>query len=61
MAWDGKLGNTSFSKEGIEFLQSVTVEEAIKALSHDDCSANRIVNAWKKANPTKSAKVSKKK
>jgi hypothetical protein len=58
MNWDGSLGNTSFN---VDYLQSVTVEEAIATLSSEHVSQNRVVNAWKKANPTKSAKVSKKK
>lgn len=58
MNWDGRLGNTSFN---VDYLQSVTVEEAIAALTTEHVSANRVVNAWKKANPTKSAKISKKK
>lgn len=56
LEWDGKLGNTSFSKDAIEKLQSVTVEEAIEIFANDAINANRVVNAWKKANPGKSAK-----
>lgn len=52
-----KLGNTSFSDACVAFLKTATVEEAIRVLKSDHVNENRIVNAWKKANPGKSAKV----
>ena len=58
MSWDGRLGNTEFN---VNFLQSVTVEEAVKTLKSDYVDENRVINAWKKANPNKALKPRKRK
>ena len=53
MSWDGRLGNTEFN---VGYLQSVTVDEAIKTLKSAHVDENRVVNAWKKANPNRALK-----
>jgi len=51
--WDGRLGNSWFN---VAYLQSVNVEEAIKHFDGKHGDDNRVVNAWKKANPNRALK-----
>lgn len=48
--FDGTLGNTSFN---VDFLKSVTLKEALEHFKATEIHADRVRNAWKRANNKK--------
>jgi hypothetical protein len=48
--FDGILGSTSFN---VDFLKSVTLKEALEHFKATEIHADRVRNAWKRANNKK--------